>query len=92
MTGPAQGAFLLYCSGVFGQRCLLKNMATITKGIIVCPVNDGEDSSGKLLKWTALTGKVVDCWEDCGELRVQVRWFKKFPYPSVVPATWLVAV
>ena len=92
MTGPAQGAFLLYCSGVVGQRCLLKNMTTITKGITVRPVNDGEDSSGKLLKWTALIGKVVDCWEDCGELRAQVRWFKKCPYPSIVPASWLVVV
>ena len=73
------------------QAATPSKLMTITKGSIVRPVNDGEDSRGNLLKWTRLTGKVIDCWEDCGELRAEVRWFQKSPYPRILPADWLVA-
>ena len=66
-------------------------LMTLKIGSIVRPANDGEDSKG-ILKWTKLRGKVVDLWEDCGELKVQVRWFRKSPYPTVVPAYFLETV
>lgn len=62
---------------------------TIATGVTVRPVSDGEDSHGGILKWTKLTGTVVDIWTDCGELRAQVHWHCKCPYPRVVPADWL---
>lgn len=62
---------------------------TFSKGTIVRPANDGEDSRGNLLKWSSLTGVVIDSWEDCGEERVQVRWSKKSPYPTCVPSYFL---
>jgi len=64
-------------------------MTQFQKGSTVRPANDGEDSRGNLLKWTNLVGVVVDSWEDCGETRVQVRWSRKAPFPTVLPSDWL---
>jgi len=65
---------------------------TISIGATVRPASDGEDSRGRLLQWSKLTGTVVDTWVDCGEVRVQVRWHQKNPYPRCLPASWLCAV
>jgi len=60
----------------------------IAIGSTVRPANDGEDSRG-VIKWTKLTGTVIDIWIDCGEHRAEVRWHRKSSYPSVVPANLL---
>ena len=58
----------------------------------VRPYNDGEDSSGRRLYWTRLTGTVVAAWADCGEQRVEVRWDRKAPYPTRLPAYFLASL
>jgi hypothetical protein len=58
-------------------------------GDIVCPRSNGEDASGRILHWKRLRGRVVDIWDDCGEARAKVRWFRSAPYPSQLPADWL---
>ncbi len=62
----------------------------------VSPANDGEDRSGKALRWTALRGTVKAVYPPIGReereqgiTRVEVRWDCKCPYPRVVPSNWL---
>jgi hypothetical protein len=64
-------------------------MTTITIGATVRPANNGEDTAGRVLHWNRLRGQVVDMWEDCGELRAEVRWTSRCPYPTCLPADWL---
>jgi hypothetical protein len=56
-----------------------------TKNDTVRPACDGEDARGSKLKWTKLRGKVVTSWVECGETRVEVRWFGRVPYPTIMP-------
>jgi hypothetical protein len=65
---------------------------TLAIGTTVKPVNVGEDAVGRVYAWSRLRGTVVDLWSDCGELRAQVRWHQRSPYPTVVPAYFLAAV
>lgn len=67
-------------------------METIAIGSRVKPANDGEDASGKVLKWSNLRGTVLDIWTDSGtaaEVRAQVRWDRQSPYPPIVPISFL---
>jgi len=64
-------------------------MTAITIGATVRPASNGEDTAGCLLHWNRLRGQVVDLWEDCGELRAEVRWTRRCPYPTRLPADWL---
>lgn len=64
----------------------------IKVGSRVKPANDGEDSSGHLLKWSGLRGTVLDVWVEPGtaaEVRAQVRWDRHSPYPPIVPINFL---
>ncbi len=63
-----------------------------TVGDRVRPYNDGEDGSGRRLHWTRLTGTVVSTWTDCGEQRVEVRWDRRAPYPTRLPAYFLASL
>ena len=67
-------------------------MGAIAIGSRVKPANDGEDASGKVLKWSKLRGTLLDVWTEpglAGEVRAQVRWDRRSPYPSIVPLNWL---
>ena len=66
-------------------------VSTITIGATVKPASNGEDAVGRVYAWNRLRGTVVDLWNDCGEVRVQVRWHQRAPYPTVVPAYFLAA-
>lgn len=65
---------------------------TFAVGARVRPYNDGDDSSGRRLYWTRLTGTVVAAWADCGEQRVEVRWDRRAPYPTSLPAYFLASL
>jgi hypothetical protein len=70
-------------------------MNTLNKlkiGDRVRPANDGEDSMGRILRWTRLTGTVVDAWMDLNEQRVQVRWDRRSPYPWRLESSWLTRI
>jgi hypothetical protein len=64
-------------------------MTSVTIGITVRPVSNGEDLHGRPIQWTQLKGRVIDLYQDCGELRAEVRWQQKAPYPSCLPVDWL---
>ena len=64
---------------------------SVAIGDRVKPASDGEDSRG-LLKWSKLRGTVLDVWTEPGtaaEVRAQVRWDRRSPYPSIVPISFL---
>ena len=65
---------------------------TLTVGAMVRPFSEGEDSAGRTLHWARLRGRVVDLWDDCGELRAEVRWQRQSPYPTRLPAYMLALV
>jgi hypothetical protein len=67
----------------------MSNQVKFKAGDIVRPANDGEDTVGRRLHWTRLTGIVVDEWTAWGEQQVQVRWHRRSPYPWRLPASWL---
>jgi hypothetical protein len=64
------------------------SMTSFAIGSRVRPLNQGEDTRG-IIDWTLLRGVVIDTWIDCGQERVQVRWDRRAPFPTVLPATWL---
>jgi len=69
---------------------------SIKIGDRVSPANDGEDRSGKTLRWTALRGTVTAVYPPIGRedreqgiMRIEVRWDRYSPYPRVLPSNWL---
>lgn len=58
----------------------------------VRPANDGEDRSGRILRWTALRGTVKAIYPGRGQereqgiMRIEVRWDRYSPYSRIVPS------